>query len=342
MKISHQIFGSYQNKEITLYRLENDNGVVLSIMNYGATITSIKVPEGEQQVELACGFDAFEGYFTEEYKANAPYFGATVGRYCSQIKDSKYTLDGEVVKLNSNCNLNNLHGGNVGFDKKVWTATELPDGLAMNLYSECKEEGFPGNVEASVTFRLTDDNEIKINYSAKPDKATPLSMTNHTYFNLSGFKSTVEGFKVQVLTNQLMEMDDTGCATGTILDVEGSPNDLRQPQVIGDVHAAIDGGFEHFYIFDADFKLKKVAEISDPISGRKLEVSTSEPCMLLYTGKYTSDDLSRESGEPYGMFRGFCCETHRWQNGPNIPNSPKTFTPADELFESQTIFKLTF
>lgn len=341
MELTKELFGEYGGQAIDLYSLENKNGVVVKIMNFGATITSITIPEGDKRLELACGFDAFEGYFAKEYKENAPYFGATVGRYCSQIKDAQFTLDGETYYLAKIVGENNLHGGKVGFDKQVWTVAESSDALKMTLTSPDGDEGFPGEVLASVSFVLTDDNEIKISYSATTTKATPLSMTNHTYFNLSGFKSSVESFVAQVNTDKLMAMDDTGAATGEILDVTGTDHDLRQGQVIGDLHKSV-GGLESFYAFDNNFALTKLAKITDPESGRSLTVSSSEPCMLLYTGKYTSDDLRRESGEQYGQYRGFCCETHRWQNGPNIPESPKTVTKEGEEFASETIFKLTF
>lgn len=341
MKLTKESFGEYAGQAIDLYALENSNGVIVKIMNYGATITSITVPEGDKRIELACGFNAFEGYFTKEFKENAPYFGATVGRYCSQIKDAKFTLNGETYLLSKIAGDNNLHGGKVGFDKQVWTVEESADALKMSLTSPDGDEGFPGEVLASVSFSLTDDNEIKINYAATTTKATPLSMTNHTYFNLSGFKSNVESFVAQVNTNTLMAMDDTGAGTGEILDVTGTDNDLRQGRVIADLHKAV-GGLESFYTFDNNFSLKELAKISDPVSGRSLTVSSTEPCMLLYTGKYTSDELKRESGEQYGQYRGFCCETHRWQNGPHIPASPKTVTLPGEKFTSETIFKLTF
>lgn len=347
MKTAKSLFGTFQEEEVWLFDLENDNGMKVKLMSYGATITSITVPSEDGPVELVCGFDSFEGYFSEEYKNNAPYFGCTVGRYCGMIKDGKFKLDGQEYQLATNAGANNLHGGNIGFDKKIWQTKIIDDnkyiGIEFILPSADMEEGFPGNVSAKVKIQLNNSNEITIDYSASTDQATPLTMTNHTYFNLSGFEQSVEGHQAQVFTDKLMEMDDTGAATGKILDVAGTANDMREGKTIGDAHASIGGGFEHFYIFDnPGMELRKTAELSDPESKRSLEVYSREPCMLLYSGKYTSDELKRENGLQYGQFRGFCCETQRWQNGPNIPGSPGTITTPEKPFKSTTVFKLKY
>jgi len=347
MKSTKTKFGNYNSQEVTQFILENDNGMVVKIIDLGATVTSITIPgKGNKPASIACGFDTLEGYMSEAYKANAPYFGCTVGRYCSQIKDSSFTLDGKEYQLAKNCGENNLHGGKIGFDKKMWTATPVESagrvGVLFELDSPDMEEGFPGNVKASVEMLLTNDNEIVLNYKATTDKTTPLSMTNHTYFNLSGFERNVEGFKVQVNTNKLQEMDNTGAGTGKILDVTGTINDLQQGRLVKDVHAEV-GGFEHFYVFDnTKEELNAVAKVEDPESGRSLEVYSTEPCMLFYTAKYMSDELQRNDSEKYGKYRAFACETHRWQNGPNIQGSPKTFTKSNEVFKSTTVFKLIF
>ncbi|GAA4236495.1 galactose mutarotase [Postechiella marina] len=334
-------FGNYQGEDVKEFSLKNENGVEVKITNYGATITSILVPNSNGDIEnIACGFDTLNGYFGKEYVDNSPYFGGTIGRYCSQIKDSKFSLNGKEYNLSKNCGENNLHGGTVGFDKRIWQAEASGSSVIMKLYSKDLEEGFPGNVEVTVTFTLTSNNELKIDYSAIPDQDTPLSLTNHTYFNLNAFSSTVESHNAKVNTAKRHVMDDTGAATGEIANITGEADDLTNGKIIGDVHEALGDGFEHFYVFDnADFKLQEVAQITSADSGRSLTVLSTEPCMLLYTGKYTSDAIKRENGEQYGKYRGFCCETHRYQNGPNIDNSPKSITKAGEEFKSTTIFK---
>lgn len=343
MKIDRIPFGIIEDQKISQYILSNDK-MKVKIINYGATITSIEIlDEDGKPVSITCGFDKLEDYFAEEYIANAPYFGCTVGRYCSQIKDSKFRLDGKEYKLADNCGSNNLHGGVVGFDKKIWNSDITETGLEMSLHSEEMEEGFPGNVDAKVVFSLDDDNALSIEYYATTDKATPLAMTNHTYFNLSGFERSVEEFTVQVNTSDLLEMDETGAATGVVKNVDDTVEDLRSGKKIKHVHEALGDGFEHFYVFDNQTEdVKLVAQVTDEISGRQLEVYSSEPCMLLYTGKYTSDKLQRNSTELYGKYQGFCCETHRWQNGPNIKEAPGSFTTPEKPFESKTIFKFNF
>ncbi|MEW4924353.1 aldose epimerase family protein [Algibacter sp. 2305UL17-15] len=348
MSIQISDFGKLSGEVIKEYALKNAHGVEVKISNYGATITTIKVPNSKGVIEnIACGFDTLDGYFGKDYVENAPYFGGTIGRYCSQIKDAKFSLNGKEYQLADNCGPNNLHGGALGFDKKIWTAESFENsngsGVKMKLKSKDLEEGFPGDVAIEVTFTLTDDNALNIDYVAKPDQDTPLSLTNHTYFNLNAFHSNVECHKAQVNANEKLECDDTGAATGKTINVEGAADDMRSPKKIGDAHKGMGDGFENFYILDnekADFI--EAAKITCPDSGRSLTVSTTEPCMLLYTGKYTSDTIKRENGEQYGKYRGFCCETHRYPNGPNIENSPKSITKAGETFKSTTQFKFNW
>lgn len=347
MKTIESHFGKFEGKEVQLYTLQNDNGMQVKISNYGATITSIIIPDKDgKSSEIVCGFDQFDSYFSETYKANAPYFGGTVGRYCSQIKDARFTLNGDEFKLAKIVGDNNLHGGEIGFDKKIWKINPFDANnskLEMELQSEHLEEGFPGNVSVTVSFTLTNENELKIGYSAITDADTPFTITNHTYFNLSGFADTVENHTVKINSNKKQIWDITGAATGENVLVVGASDDLQNPQKIGDVHKKMEDGFEHFYLFeDKGFSLAKVADIKEPKSGRTLEIYTTEPGMLFYTGKYTSDDLKRESGHQYGKYRGFCCETHRYPNGPNIPNSPKSILQKGETYESITVFKFNW
>ncbi len=344
MKISQRHFGEYLGDNVTLYTFVNDNGLEVKIMDYGATITSIVLPDG---TSVACGFNSFEEYFSAEYIANAPYFGATVGRYCSQIKDARFALDGAEYQLEANCGANNLHGGVKGFDKSMWSAELVEESTAVgaifSLTSPDGEGGFPGEVSAQVKIMLDNDDKITFNYSATTTKRTPLSMTNHTYFNLSGFERDVEDCVVKAETTSLMATDESGAATGEILDTRGTANDLSQSARIGSVHKALGEGMEHFYIYDnPKAELIKTAKVADVKSGRALEVYSTEPCMLFYTAKHMSNALQRSANERYGKHRAFACETHRWQNGVNIDASPKSFTSAGEKFESTTIFRFFY
>ncbi|MGB5264191.1 MAG: aldose epimerase family protein [Lutimonas sp.] len=349
MTIAKSNFGKLDTNQIDLYTLSNANGMNIKITNYGATITSITVPiHDEMGMEVACGFDSLEGYLSETYKNNAPYFGSTVGRYTSQIKDARFSLNGKDYILADNCGANNLHGGKEGFDKKIWKAEPIKvdqttSALKMSLTSKDMEEGFPGNVEVTVIFLLNDDNELEIHYEATPDHDTPLSLTNHTYFNLSGFDENIENHIATVNSNQRLALDDSGAATGEILNIAGEFDDLRDGKRIGEVHELMNDGFEHFYIFEnSDAQLKNLASVSNTKNGLVLDVFSNEPCMLLYTGKYTSDDLRREGGGQYGKFRAFCCETHRYPNGPNISEVPGSITKANEKYKSATKFRFSW
>ncbi len=339
MKINKTLFGKFHDEDVYLYELTNSKGFRVKVMSYGATITQILLPDN---TSISCGFDTLEEYFGEEYRANAPYFGCTVGRYCSQIKDAKFTLAGTEYPLAKNCGENNLHGGAQGFDKRIWCITENEEtnSLCCTLKSEDMEEGYPGEVMAEVVMELTEDNEIKFSYSATTTKDTPLSMTNHSYFNLSGFASSVEDFEVELPTYKLMACDESGAATGEILDVRGTANDLTTARKIKDIESELGDGMEHFYVYDNPFEdLRLTARIEDKASGRAMEVFSTEPCMLFYTAKHMSNKLQRNENEKFGKTRAFACETHRWQNGVNIEGSPRSFTAKNETFKSQTIFK---
>jgi len=269
-----------------------------------------------------------------------------IGRYTSQIRDGKFTLDDVSFELTKNNRNHHLHGGVIGFDKQVWRA-ELKDSngnssVQMTLNSPHMAEGYPGNVEVTVDFALNNVNEISISYCATTDQSTPLSLTNHTYFNLSGFTDTIGNHIAQIDSKNSLLFDQSNIPNGEIEDVSGKVMDLRQGRLLGDCLKLLESGFDHYYIFDkAENTLKKVASFVDIISGTKLDVSTTEPGAIFYTGYYTSDELQRESGAQYGRFRGLCFETCRYPNGPNIPNSPNSITHPHEEYQSTTIFKIS-
>lgn len=343
MLTTNNEFGIYQNQQVALYTLENKNGMKVKITNYGATITSISVlnTEGQRQ-ELACGFDNFDGYFGEDYKANAPYFGCTVGRFASRIKDGEFHIDEQEYTVAVNNGSNHLHGGLVGFDKKVWQAKSNDnESVTMSLTSPHMEEGYPGEVKIRATFRLTEENEIIIQYEATTDRTTPLSLTNHTYFNLSGFEQTIENHIAQVDAAEFLQPDETNVPVGEVVKVEGTVADLRAGLKLGDSLAQMETGFEHYYTFGKTVnELKKVANFKDPQSDRILEIKTTEPGALFYTGYFTSDKLQRENGDQYGRYRAFCFETSRYPNGPNLTNQGGAVTQAGETYQSTTVFKI--
>lgn len=347
MQISKSIFGEHKNEAVDLFQLENDAGMTVKIMTYGATVTSFTVPDAEQgSIDIVCGFDNFSSYFDEKYLANSPYFGGTIGRYAARIKDGKISVNGVDYQLACNAAENHIHGGVVGFDKRMWTAETIEQensvGVKMSLVSADGDEGYPGEVSVSVTYLLTNAGELVISYEATTTKDTPLSLTNHSYFNLTGFNESVHEHQLQLTGSSYLVADDTCVPVGEVAQVEGTVWDYRTQKSVNDVFDEQAMGFEHYYVYDKTFgELSKVVTVTEPKSGRRLDVSTTEPGGLFYTGFYTSDELKRESGAKFGQFRGFCIETSRYPNGSNIEDSPASITKAGETYKSTTVYKLS-
>ena len=347
MRSEKNYFGAIDGQDVHIFSLVNSNGVTVKISNYGGTITSILVPNTSGNLEeISCGFNSLEGYFSELYKENNPYFGGIVGRYCSLIENATFNLNGNIYNVSKNAEPHNLHGGTQGFNVKVWDAVldasnPSAASLILSRKSPHMEEGFPGEVDVKVTYTLDDSNALTINYQATSSEDTPLTLTNHAYFNLSGFKEDIQEHFISVAASNKMEMDESCIVNGTQIALEGSIEDLRKGQHIKTVHDAINDGFEHYYVFDKQLteSPQKVIEIKSEVGQRAMEVHTTEPGMLFYTGKYTSNDLKREDGLQYGKFRGLCFETQRFPNGPNIEGYEDAILRKDETFESTTIFK---
>ncbi len=347
MRSEKNYFGAIDGQDVHLFSLVNSNGVTVKISNYGGTITSILVPNTSGNVEeISCGFNSLEGYFSELYKENNPYFGGIVGRYCSLIENATFNLNGNIYNVSKNAEPHNLHGGTQGFNVKVWDAVldasnPSAASLILSRKSPHMEEGFPGEVDVKVTYTLDDSNALTINYQATSSEDTPLTLTNHAYFNLSGFKEDIQEHFISVAASNKMEMDESCIVNGTQIALEGSIEDLRKGQHIKTVHDAINDGFEHYYVFDKQLteSPQKVIEIKSELGQRAMEVHTTEPGMLFYTGKYTSNDLKREDGLQYGKFRGLCFETQRFPNGPNIEGYEDAILRKGQTFKSTTIFK---
>lgn len=346
MKISQTAFGRVGGREVSLITLENDRGVTAKITNYGGIVTSLIVPDRTgRRADIVCGFDTLDGYFSASYRRNSPYFGCIVGRYAARIKDARFTLGGKVQQLAANDAPNHLHGGVAGFDKRIWDAAiadDLGDSvLRLKLTSPDGDQGYPGTLQVAVEYRLNDRNELRIRYQAQTDRATPLSLTNHTYFNLNGFKDRILDHVLQLSSDRTLVPDETNVPVGGEAPVAGTVCDFNQAKRVGDAFAVLPMGFEHYYVFrpSAD-PLTKVAEIREETSGRRLEVLTTEPGGLFYTGRYTSDELRREDGTPYGQFRGFCLETSKYPNGPNLSGSPRSILSPENRYEETTVFRL--
>lgn len=346
MKASVAPFGKVEGRGVDLFTLDNGAGMTVKITNYGGIVTSIVIPDkGGKRGDITCGFDALDGYFGEAYRGNAPYFGCIVGRYAGRIKDAVFEIGGQRYPLAKNADPNHLHGGVRGFDKRVWDAAAFEEkdgcGVRLSLLSPDGDEGYPGNLRVVVEYRLTEKNELRMRYTAETDKATPVSLTNHAYFNLNGFADKILDHTAQIVSGRFLVPDETNVPVGEERRVLGRAEDFSSPRRIGDAFADLPLGFEHYYVFAKPAgTLAKVAVFSEPGSGRTLEVGTTEPGMLFYTGRYTSDDLRREDGTRFGQFRAFCCETMKYPNGPNIPGSPASVLEPGRRYDETTIYRL--
>lgn len=354
MSITQQSFGQVDGQTVSLFTLTNANGVVAKITNYGGIVTSLLVPDRSgKSADIVCGFNTLEGYFSEAYRKNSPYFGCLVGRYVGWIKDGVFAMaegSGEEPRryqLTRNAGTGHIHGGAKGFDKRVWGAKTSEQAgeavLTLTLRSIDGEEGYPGNVDVDVEYRLTAKNELAIRYRARTDRTTPFTMTNHTYFNLGAFAGNVLDHEVQILSDRYLAADESGVPTAKEVPVAGTDCDLRKPRLLADAFRSMPLGFEHFYLFPPGSRPPaRVATVRHAASGRQLDVLTTEPGTLLYTGRYTSDDLRREDGTQFGQFRALCIETAKYSNGPNIPQSPKCLLHPEELYDETTIYRFSW
>ena len=338
--------------EITLYQLTNKNGLTVDVTNYGAIISSIRVPDREGKLaDVALGYSSIEGYMNA---VNKHYFGAIVGRFGNRIAGGKFTLDGHEYQLAKNDNnTNHLHGGKYGIDKVAWTAMPFAaadaTGVKLTYRAKDGEEDYPGNVDITVTYTLKDDNDLVIDYQATTDKPTPFNPTQHTYFNLKGDgEGNVLDHVLQINAKEFIPIDATSIPTGEIRAVKGTPFDFTEPKAIGrDIDVADEQlkngiGYDHCFALDASKQqdgLTVAAFVKEPTSGRTLEILTSEPGVQFYSGNYLDDRLIGKSGKPYQHRGGFCLETQHYPDSPNHANFPSTILRPGETFTSRTVFR---
>jgi len=332
------------------FTLKNKNGMVVKITNYGATITSIVVPDRDgNMADVAMGYDSVEGYINA---INRPYFGAVVGRYGNRIAKGKFSIDGSEYTLATNNGENHLHGGYMGFDKVVWDAEVVDNGVKMSYLAKDGEEGYPGNLTLSVTYTLTDDNEIVMHYEATTDKATIVNVTNHTYFNLAGEGAdTINDHILQINGSKTTPVDAGLIPTGEFADVAGTPFDFREPTEIGkrvdadNQQIKYGPGYDHNWVLDrAGEGMELAATLYEPKSGRVLEVITEEPCIQFYGGNFLDGSLVGKSGKNYKYRSGMCLET---QHAPDSINHegeegwPSVILRPGEKYDTTTIYKFS-
>jgi aldose 1-epimerase len=330
--------------EIEQYTLRNAKGSIAKIITYGATLTELWLPDKSgKNADVVLGFDKIEGYAGDQ-----PYFGAIVGRYANRIAKGKFTLDGKEYSLFINNGPNSLHGGKIGFNRKVWKAepVKVARGAAVKFtyVSADGEEGYPGTLTVHVTYELTDDNAVKVSYHASTDKPTVVNLTNHSYFNLSGAGSgDVLKNVVQLNADRYTPVDDTLIPTGELKSVEGTPFDFRKATPIGDRSGKIPGiaGYDHNFVLNGKTgTLRQIGDLSDPASGRSMEIWTTEPGVQLYIG-IGLDGSIKGVGGAYEKFGAVCLETQHFPDSPNHPNFPSTVVRPGKDYRSETIYKFS-
>jgi aldose 1-epimerase len=348
MSIKTESFGkTADGRAVSLYTLTNPNGLRARITNYGGILVSLDVPDREgNSADVTLGFDTLDGYLKGH-----PYFGATVGRYANRIGAAKFVLDGVEYKLAANNGPNHLHGGIKGFDKVVWKVDEaktksnlLGDDLAMvklSYRSKDGEEGYPGNLTCTVTYTLTNDNELKISYEAETDKATVINLTNHSYWNLAGQGTgDILGHEVMLKADRYTPVDEGLIPTGEIRGVKDSPMDFTKPMPVGSRIDQVPGGYDHNYVLNSGGgKLALCARVHEPTSGRVMEIRTTEPGVQLYTGNFLDGSITGKGGKVYNKHYGFCLETQHFPDSPNKPDFPSVVLKPGEKYQTVTVHK---
>jgi aldose 1-epimerase len=342
MTLEKKEFGTMPDgQKVNLYILTNPNGMKAEITNYGAILVSLSVPDKNGEfADITLGYDHLDGYLKE-----TPYFGATVGRYANRIKDGKFTLNGVEYSLAQNDNNNHLHGGIKGFDKRVWDASpfEKQDsaGIKFSYLSPDGEEGYPGNLSCTVTYTLTKNNELKIDYEAQTDKATPVNLTHHSYFNLQGQGTgDILDHILYINADQYTPNDEELIPTGGIASVKDTPLDFTSPTAIGERINQVPGGYDHNFILNGEQgSLRLAAKVSEPDKGRVMEIHTTEPAIQFYTGNFLDGSLTGKSGKIYEKHFGFCLEPQHFPDSPNHPSFPSTILEPGEKYTKTTLFR---
>jgi aldose 1-epimerase len=349
MQVSVQQWGkSSDGAPVQLYTLTDGKGTTVRFTTYGATMQSLETPDKNGKVaDIVLGFDNVEGY------ANcSSYQGASIGRYGNRLGGATFAIDGVKYKVTANEKTNCLHGGKPGFDKLVWDAKSVSGkdyvGVIMHRLSKDGEQGFPGNLDVTVTYKLNDKREISISYEARTDKATPVNLTNHMYYNLSGDpKKDILGNVVTILADRITPVDAGLIPTGAITSVKGTPFDFTKGEKVGkhvddaDAQLKLGGGYDHNFIFaKADGTLKKQCEVYEPESGRVMEILTTEPAVQFYSGNGLNEPTGK-NGIPLAKRHGLCLETQHYPDSPNHANFTNTILRPGELYSTTTILRLS-
>jgi aldose 1-epimerase len=331
------IFGKLPDGQtVEQFTLTNANGIICKLLNYGATIASLEVPDAKgNPANVILGFDDLNGYLQNTF------FGSVCGRTANRIAGAKFSLDGKIYKLTANEGENQLHGGNRGFDKQVWRAQEKSGGVEFSYSSRDGEEGFPGNLEANVLFTLTDKNELRLDYSAATDKPTPVNLTSHGYFNLAG-SGNVSSHEIFLAADFFTPADSKLIPTGEIKSVKGTPMDFTEPKTIGaqikKFPAAASGYDSNFVINGGGKNLTLAARVREPGSGRVMETWTTQPGVQFYTANHFNGFAGR-GGARCEKFGAFCLETQHFPDSVNKPQFPSVILRPGEIYRQTCIYK---
>lgn len=331
-------------EQIQMYTLTNSNGMEARIINYGGIVVSLKTPDRSGNLaDVVLGFDSLAPYL-----GTHPYFGALIGRYGNRIANARFALDGQTYTLPVNNGPNSLHGGNNGFDKQVWSASAEPGLLVLTYTSPDGEEGYPGTLNARVTYALGEDNSLRIDYEATTDKPTVVNLTNHSYFNLADAgASLILNHEVMINADRFTPVNDTLIPTGELRPVDGTPFDFRQPTAIGaridadDEQIRFGGGYDHNYVLNRTGDgLSLAASVYEPVSGRVMEVLTAEPAVQFYTGNFLTGETGK-GGVSYQRRSGLCLETQHYPDSPNQPEFPSTVLRPGEVYRTSTVYRFS-
>ncbi|HEY8853067.1 MAG TPA: aldose epimerase family protein [Gemmatimonadaceae bacterium] len=344
-------------RAVRLYTLTNAHGIQIKVTNYGGIITSVKTPDRSGRLDdIVLGYDSLAGYLR-----NSPYFGAIVGRYGNRIARGLFTLDGMTYHLAVNNGPNSLHGGLRGFDKVVWTVPQFVDAMGTNgspmrmlmldYTSPDMEEGYPGTLRAHVTYTLTDDDRLIVDYTATTDKATPVNLTQHTYWNLAGSaRRDILGHELTINADSMTPVDTTLITTGEITPVSGTPFDFRTPVAIGarvdqrqDAQIRYGNGYDHNFVLNrggaAADALVRAARVVEPSSGRTLDIFTTEPGLQFYSGNFLDGSITGKGGAVYRFRYGIALETQHYPDSPNHPNFPSTILRPGQQYHTRTVYQ---
>jgi aldose 1-epimerase len=345
MNFHNELFGrTPEGREVFLYTMTNAKGLRARITNYGAILVSLETPDRHGKLDdITLGFDSLEQYLTQKN-----YFGATVGRYANRIGNARFVLDGVPYKLAANNGPNHLHGGLKGFDKVLWqpvevTAAEDRAWTRLSYLSPDGEEGYPGNLRCTVTYTLTNDDELRLEYEAETDKKTVLNLTNHTYWNLVGpAGGNILRHELLLNATRFTIVDKGLIPVGITASVVDTPLDFLAPRAIGARIRQLGNGYDHNFVLNGPLGTPKFcARLHDPTSGRIMEITTTEPGVQLYTGNFLDGSVLGKGGKPCGKHAGLCLETQHFPDSPNQPAFPSTVLEPGKKFTSLTVHKFS-